>query len=129
MQVWRGYVCNASVISGSEVCTGAGRLTPTIYRQMSAAVNVSYGLYHYGPFLAELEDCTFVRQTFSSISQNNCPGLRKYSRWVYIGLAMVSTAVMLSLIFWVIYARERRHRKYSEEAQLRRQEKEGFSRF
>ncbi|XP_020265677.1 uncharacterized protein LOC109841191 [Asparagus officinalis] len=124
-QVWKNYVCNATTISGSEICTTVGRLTPTINRQMTAAVTVSHGLHHYGPFLAQLEDCTFVRQTFSSISQNNCPGLRKYSRWVYIGLAMVSTAVMLSLIFWVIYARERRHRKYSKEAMLRRQQKQG----
>jgi len=123
MQVWQGYVCKTSVVSGSEICTTVGRLTPTIYSQMAAAVSVSFGLYHYGPFLNQLEDCTFVRQTFSSINDNNCPGLEKYSGWVYIGLAMVSTAVMLSLIFWVVYARERRHRKYNKE--LREQDKEG----
>lgn len=81
---------------------------------MVAAVNVSYGLYHYGPFLADLQDCTFVRQTFTVISDDHCPGLRKYSKWIYIGLVMVSVAVMMSLIFWVIYARERRHRVYTK---------------
>jgi hypothetical protein len=28
---------------------------------------------------------------------------------------MVSSAVMLSLVFWVIYARERRHRVYTKQ--------------
>ncbi|CAN6449949.1 unnamed protein product [Victoria cruziana] len=109
-QVWQAYVCE---VSSSGICSTAGRITPSIYTQMAAAVNVSYGLYHYGPFLVQLEDCTFVRDTFSTISETKCPGLRRYSRWVYIGLVMVSAAVMLSLIFWVIYARERRHRKFS----------------
>lgn len=129
-QVWGGFVCNVSSTSSSSTtggtCTTVGRVTPKIYDQMAGAAKASFGLYHYGPFLFQLEDCTFVRETFQSISQNNCPGLRRYSKLVYIGLAMVSTAVMLSLIFWVIYARERRHRKYSKEAQLRRQQKEGF---
>jgi hypothetical protein len=78
-------------------------------------VNVSLGLYQYGPFLVQLQDCTFVRDTFTNISQNYCPGLEMHSKWVYIGLALVSTAVMLSLIFWVIYARERRHRVYNKQ--------------
>ncbi|KAF3788119.1 hypothetical protein EJ110_NYTH21675 [Nymphaea thermarum] len=110
-QVWRGYMCQ---VSSSGTCTTVGRVTPSIYSQMTAAVNVSYGLYQYGPFLVNLEDCTFVRDTFSTIGDTECPGLRKYSKWVYIGLVMVSAAVMFSLIFWVIYARERRHRKYSK---------------
>lgn len=82
---------------------------------MEAAVNVSYGLYRYGPFLVDLQDCTFVRDAFTDVSNRHCPGLRKYSGWIYIGLVMVSTAVMLSLIFWVIYARERRHRVYTKQ--------------
>ncbi|KAL0394299.1 UNVERIFIED_CONTAM: hypothetical protein Slati_4396100 [Sesamum latifolium] len=47
-QVWRGYVCETS---GSGICATTGRLTPGIYGQMAAGVNVSYGLYRYGPFL------------------------------------------------------------------------------
>ncbi|KAF2317138.1 hypothetical protein GH714_012098 [Hevea brasiliensis] len=39
--------------------------------------------------------------------------------WIYIGLVMVSAAVMLSLIFWVIYARERRHRVYTKQSMSR----------
>ncbi|XP_010908363.1 uncharacterized protein [Elaeis guineensis] len=114
-QVWRGYICQAAVVSGSEICTTTGRVTPSIYNQMAAAVRVSQGIYLYGPFLADLEDCTFVRQTFTEIYSNHCPGLELRSKWIYIGLVMVSTAVMLSLIFWVIYARERRHRKYNKQ--------------
>lgn len=90
---------------------------------MTAAVNVSYGLYHYGPFLVDLQDCTFVRQTFSDISIKYCPGLRKYTQWIYVGLVIVSAAVMLSLIFWVIYARERRHRVYTKQFMIGEQEK------
>ncbi|XP_020583555.1 uncharacterized protein LOC110026779 [Phalaenopsis equestris] len=118
-QVWKKYECSATSINGFEVCATVGRITPTIYDQMDAAVSVGYGLYHYGPFLVQLEDCTFVRETFSSIKQNNCPGLRKNTKWVYAGLTMVSAAVMLSTIFWVIYARERRHRVYGKQNDFR----------
>ncbi|XP_057790669.1 uncharacterized protein LOC131007766 [Salvia miltiorrhiza] len=109
-QVWKNYECQVS----NNKCTTVGRLTPSMYDQMSGAVNVSYGLYHYGPFLTDLVDCTFVRDTFTTIHKDHCPDLRLYSKWVYIGLVMVSAAVMLSLIFWMVYARERRHRKYTK---------------
>lgn len=111
-QVWKGFVCE---VSASGVCTTQGRVTPMVYRKLEAAVNVSFGLYHYGPFLVDLQDCTFVRNTFTDISKTYCPGLRRYSQWIYIGLVLVSAAVMLSLIFWVIYARERRHRVYTKQ--------------
>ncbi|XP_077238005.1 uncharacterized protein LOC143879485 [Tasmannia lanceolata] len=111
-QVWKNYVCQ---VSSAGICTTKGRVTPKIYNQMVGAVNVSYGLYHDTPFLTHLEDCTFVRDTFATISSTECPSLRRYSKLVYIGLVMVSAAVMLSLIFWVIYARERRHRKYNRQ--------------
>ncbi|KAL7099641.1 hypothetical protein ACP275_09G097800 [Erythranthe tilingii] len=110
-QVWRNYECR---VSDQNICTTVGRLTPGLYDQMSGAVNVSYGLDQYGPFLTNLVDCSFLRDAFSTIHKDNCPNLRLYSRWVYIGLAMVSSAVMLSLILWVLYARERRHRKYTK---------------
>ncbi|KAI3951634.1 hypothetical protein MKW92_048628 [Papaver armeniacum] len=80
--------------TNTDICTTVGRITPKFYTQMSAAVNVSYGLYTYGPFLVDLEDCTFVRDTFSTIGTDY---------------------LMLSLIFWVIYARERRHRVYTKQ--------------
>ncbi|GMI97633.1 hypothetical protein like AT2G12400 [Hibiscus trionum] len=116
-EVWKKYICNVSASSG--ICTTPGRLTPQFYSQMSAAANVSYGLYRYGPFLVNLQDCTFVRDTFTDISHDHCPGLRRYSQWIYIGLILVSAAVMLSLIFWIIYARERRHRVYTKQHDAR----------
>lgn len=112
LQVWKNYVCD---ISPNGICVTTGRLTPTFYSQMAAGLNISYGLYRYGPFLVDLQDCTFVRQTFTDINRIYCPGLRRYSSWIYIGLVMVATAVMLSLLFWVIYGRERKHRVYTKE--------------
>ncbi|KAF8730094.1 hypothetical protein HU200_017060 [Digitaria exilis] len=114
-QVYRGFECQTTTVSGAEICTTVGRVTPRIYGQMEAGVTVSQGLYQYGPFLIDLQDCTFVRDTFTTITQDYCPGLERYSKWVYVGLVMVSAAVMLSLIFWVIYARERRHRVYNKQ--------------
>ncbi|KAI8547398.1 hypothetical protein RHMOL_Rhmol07G0192600 [Rhododendron molle] len=111
-EVWRNYVCQ---VSANDICTTTGRLTPSIYNQMTAGVNVSYGLYHYGPFLVDLQDCTFARQSFTDIYLYHCPGLQRYSEWIYVGLVMVSVAVMLSLVFWVIYGRERRHRVYTKQ--------------
>ncbi|KDP33556.1 hypothetical protein JCGZ_07127 [Jatropha curcas] len=113
-QVWGSYVCQ---VSATGICITTGRLTPDIYNQMTAAVSVCNGLGNYAPFLVELEDCTFVRETFGEIYRNHCPSLNQYSRWVYVGLVMVSTAVMLSVIFWVIYGRERRHRAYNKKLQ------------
>ncbi|XP_022720760.1 uncharacterized protein LOC111278368 [Durio zibethinus] len=108
---WKKYVCQ---VSAAGICNTAGRLTPDIYNQMSSAVNVSFGLYNYGPFLASVVDCTVIRDTFKDITENHCPGLRKYSQWVYIGLVTATGSIMFSLIFWVLYARERRHRKYTK---------------
>uniref|UniRef100_A0A0A9EJB7 Uncharacterized protein n=1 Tax=Arundo donax TaxID=35708 RepID=A0A0A9EJB7_ARUDO len=114
-QVWKSFECQTTTVSGAEICTTAGRVTPRIYGQMEAGVTMSQGMYQYGPFLVQLEDCTFVRDTFTTINQSYCPGLQRYSKWVYIGLVMVSSSVMLSLIFWVIYARKRRHRSYNKQ--------------
>ncbi|XP_078151162.1 uncharacterized protein LOC144546483 [Carex rostrata] len=113
--VWKEYECETAIVNGNELCTTVGRITPSLYTQMIAAVSVSNGLYQYGPFLTQLEDCSFARKTFASISTNNCPGLDKYTRWIYIGLDTVSAAVMLSLIFWIIFVREKKHRKHNKE--------------
>ncbi|KAL3500915.1 hypothetical protein ACH5RR_040008 [Cinchona calisaya] len=111
-QVWSTYVCQ---VSPNGVCVTTGRLTPTLYGQMAAGINVSLGLYQYGPYLVSLPDCSFARQTFTDIYATYCPGLQRYSKRVYIGLVMVGVAVMVSLLFWVIYGRERRHRVYTKE--------------
>ncbi|PWA59587.1 homogeneously-staining region [Artemisia annua] len=109
--VWLNYVCQ---VNANNTCTTVGRLTPKMYQQMSAAVNVSDGLTEYSPFLAGLLDCSFVRETFIGIHRDHCPDLNKFSGWVYIGLTLSSAAVMFSLVLWVLYARERRHRKYTK---------------
>lgn len=102
-QVWKNYTCQAS---SSEQCTNEGRLTPKIYNKLASAVNVTDGLFHYGPFFVDLVDCTFARKAFSEISNNYCPSLRRYTERVYLGTVVVSAAVMLSLIFWIVFFRE-----------------------
>ncbi|KAF5739053.1 hypothetical protein HS088_TW12G00251 [Tripterygium wilfordii] len=109
-QEWMNYVCQVS--DNSSVCITEGRLIPKYYNAMTAAANVSYALYQYSPFLVGLGDCSFVRKTFSDINADHCPDLKSKSKLIYIGLVMVSAAVMLSLISWVFYTRERRHRVY-----------------
>ncbi|KAK9079509.1 hypothetical protein SSX86_001181 [Deinandra increscens subsp. villosa] len=109
-RVYSKYVCQ---VSSKQVCTTTGRLTPDSFSQMSAGIELGYSLCLYGPFLVELQDCTFVRQTFTDISRDHCPGLCRYLNWIYVGLLMVSLAVMFSLIFWVVYGRERRYRVYT----------------
>ncbi|KAJ4745731.1 envelope glycoprotein B [Rhynchospora pubera] len=113
--VWKEHECQTAIVNGNEICTTVGRITPSLYSQMIAATSISKGLYQYGPFLTQLEDCSFVRETFATISTKDCPGLDKYTRWIYIGLDLVSVAVMLSLIFWIIFVRERRHRNNNKE--------------
>ncbi|AES73591.2 hypothetical protein MtrunA17_Chr3g0137351 [Medicago truncatula] len=112
-QVYGNFVCQ---VSPSEICMTQGRLTPTFYNQISAGINVGNALYNYAPSLVELQDCTFVRETFTDIYNEHCPGLRHYSKLIYVGLIMVSFAVMFSLIFWGVYGRERRHRLYTQES-------------
>jgi len=108
-------VCNIAVANGNEICTNVGRLTPALYKQFTAAVRVSLGIYEYAPFLTQLVDCSFARETFTEITTDNCPGLSRFSRWVYAGLAVISVSVMLSLIFWIVHAREGLHRKYNKQ--------------
>lgn len=110
-EILQSYACQ---VDANEICITTGRLTPALYNQIAAALNVAYSLYNYGPDLISLEDCSFVRDTFTEIYSEYCPGLGRYSKWIYVGLLMVSCAVMLSLIFWVIYGRERKHRMYAK---------------
>ncbi|XP_066346179.1 uncharacterized protein [Miscanthus floridulus] len=107
---WKRFECQTTGPPGSEVCATPGRVTPAAYGQMTAATSVSKGLYEFSPFLVQLQDCSFVRETFSSISNNNCPGLEQYSRDVYIGLVVISAGVMLSVVFWMVHTRHRRRR-------------------
>jgi len=119
-QAWRGYVCDVADASGAaaEVCATPGRVTPSMYAQLAGAANVSYGLYHYGPVLVALADCTFVRETFRSIGDDHCPGLRRYSGQVFRGLLGAAAGVLLAVLLWVVHARERRRRSDAKELRL-----------
>ncbi|WVZ12516.1 hypothetical protein V8G54_017046 [Vigna mungo] len=85
-EVWKNFTCEVSL---SEKCTSAGRLTQSIYTKLGDAVNVTYGLFEYGPFFANLVDCSFVRKTFKDISTHYCPPLRRYCEQVYLGSVLV----------------------------------------
>ncbi|RVW80986.1 hypothetical protein CK203_054684 [Vitis vinifera] len=106
---WNKYICE---VSADGICTTPGRLTPKLYNQMSTAANVSSALYHHGPFLVDLQDCSFVQRIFTDIIKDHCPGLRRYSEWICIGLTMVSSAVLLSSIIWISYTRLKRGKEY-----------------
>lgn len=107
-QAWSSFVCQ---VNQNGTCITTGRLTPALYGQMASCANISTGLINNAPFLVQLQDCSYAKQTFRDITNNNCPGLRRYGYRVYVGLAILSTAVMLSLVFWIICSRERRQRK------------------
>ncbi|KAG2298698.1 hypothetical protein Bca4012_010176 [Brassica carinata] len=109
-QAWSTFVCQ---VNTNGTCITTGRLTPALYGQMASCVNISTGLINDAPFLIQLQDCSYAKQTFRDITNNNCPGLRRHGYRVYVGLAVLSTAVMLSLLFWIIYSRERQHRKHA----------------
>ncbi|KAK1549656.1 hypothetical protein Q3G72_005655 [Acer saccharum] len=64
-QVWKTYVCQ---VSASGICTTTGRLTPSLYDQIGVAFNLSYGLYNYGPFLVDLQDCSKHSSTYVEIT-------------------------------------------------------------
>ncbi|XP_044959521.1 uncharacterized protein LOC123410645 [Hordeum vulgare subsp. vulgare] len=110
-QAWRGHVCRAAGAPGPEVCATPGRLTPSMYAQALAVANASAGLVGYGPVLAELADCTFVRRAFEAVAADNCPGLRWHSGSVYRSLVTVAAAVAAAVVAWVVHAKERRRRR------------------
>uniref|UniRef100_A0A0E0LDY9 Uncharacterized protein n=1 Tax=Oryza punctata TaxID=4537 RepID=A0A0E0LDY9_ORYPU len=118
-RAWRGYVCRATgAAPSSEVCATTGRLTPTMYSQMVAAANASAGLLQYGPVLADLADCSYVRRAFQAVTTTHCPGLRRHSGRVYQALLAVSVAVAAAVAAWVAHSRERRRRRETRRFQV-----------
>eukprot|EP00249_Psilotum_nudum_P005932 c19333_g1_i1 orf=552-2480(-) len=110
-EAWSPYICNDTGIT----CTSRGRVTPQVYDQLNVSATIISGLYEKTPFLVDLEDCQFVRNAFTYVRANHCHPLWKFSKWEYIGLALVSGGAMLSILFWIIYIRRRRHRhSYSQ---------------
>lgn len=98
--VWQNYTCT---VSAYGLCTSVGRLTPSMYTELAAAVNVSYALEHYAPPLLNLQNCNFVRDAFRNITSSYCPPLEQYLHVVNAGLALISVGVMLSLALWILY--------------------------
>ncbi|KAI8538981.1 hypothetical protein RHMOL_Rhmol09G0145700 [Rhododendron molle] len=99
--VWQNFTCT---VSASGLCTSVGRVTPDMYGQLVAAVNVSVALQRYAPPLLSLQDCNFVRDTFRNITSNYCPPLEHDLQTVNAGLALISVGVMLCLALWLLYA-------------------------
>lgn len=93
-------------------------MTPELYSQLVAAVNESYALFYYTPFVLSLEDCNFVRSTFTTISLSHCSPLGNDLKMVNVGFALISVGVLLCLIIWALHAnrpqerKKRSHRKY-----------------
>ncbi|KAL0396734.1 UNVERIFIED_CONTAM: hypothetical protein Scaly_0121800 [Sesamum calycinum] len=111
-QVWQNYTCT---VSANGLCSSVGRLTPNMYTELVAAVNVSYALEHYAPPLLNLQNCNFVRDTFRNITSSYCPPLEHYLGLVNAGLALISVGVMLSLALWILYAnRPRREEVFAK---------------
>ena len=112
-QAWPRYICRTTTApsGGSEICATVGRLTPAMYSQALAVANASDGLVGYGPVLAGLADCTFVRRTFETVVADSCPGLRRYSGRVYQALLAVAVGVMAAVVAWLVHYRERRRRR------------------
>ncbi|OVA01171.1 hypothetical protein BVC80_7383g3 [Macleaya cordata] len=101
--VWQNYTCTVSA-SASGLCNSVGRITPIVYKQLVAAVNVSYALDYYTPPLLSLQDCNFVRDTFRNITSEYCPPLERYLKMVNAGLVLISVGIMLCLLLWILYA-------------------------
>lgn len=112
-QVWKNFTCQVSPLDNYGT---TGCMAPFLYTQLTTAVNVAYGLYHYGPFLVDLMDCTFVRKMFIDINNNYCPGLGRCTKYIYWGSNVVSVAAVLSLIFWIVYERQLHHRNYIKQS-------------
>ncbi|XP_010474269.1 PREDICTED: uncharacterized protein LOC104753766 [Camelina sativa] len=93
--VWESYICE---VTQSGICTTVGRITPSTFGQLVAAVNESYALEHYTPPLLSFRDCNFVRDTFMSITSDYCKPLERNLRIVNAGLALISVGVLLCLL-------------------------------
>eukprot|EP00268_Persea_americana_P045738 TRINITY_DN4680_c1_g2_i7.p1 TRINITY_DN4680_c1_g2~~TRINITY_DN4680_c1_g2_i7.p1 ORF type:complete len:549 (-),score=68.72 TRINITY_DN4680_c1_g2_i7:556-2202(-) len=110
--VWQSYICT---VSASDTCISPGRVTLELYAELVAAVNVSYALDYYAPLVLSLQDCNFVRDTFTNITTLYCPHLEHYLKMVNAGLALISVGVMLCLVLWIVYAnRPRREEVFAK---------------
>ncbi|KAL5227901.1 hypothetical protein ABZP36_016166 [Zizania latifolia] len=102
---WMNYTC---MVPDEDLCSGPRTITPEIYAQLVLAANVSYALYHYAPLLLNLQDCKFVRSTFSSIASQYCPPLWYDLSLVSAGLALIAPGVILGLLLMLFADRPQR---------------------
>ncbi|KAF6163522.1 hypothetical protein GIB67_002527 [Kingdonia uniflora] len=110
--VWQNYTCITSL---SGLCTNSGRITPKMYKELVAAVNVGYALEHYAPPLLSLQNCDFVRDTFKTITSDHCPPIEHYLKMVVAGLGLISVGVILCLVLWLLHAnRPRREEVFAK---------------
>lgn len=103
-------------VSWDGNCVTPGRLTPRGYKQLTALVKASSALHDGIPFVMELMDGTFLTKTLKDLSRAYCSNLHEYSQLVFAGLITSSTALMLSLIQWLIHSGHRRRRAYTKKA-------------
>ncbi|KAG5026128.1 hypothetical protein JHK86_022042 [Glycine max] len=101
---YQSFLCNTSP---NGRCITMGRLTPSLYTKVMVATNMSDTLRRHGPLLARLVDCSFVVDTFDQINKDDCQNFKRYSNQIFIGLVLVSAAVMFSVILWIVFVRER----------------------
>lgn len=107
MQDWVPYVCTDP--AASQNCRLGGKLTTQLYNQLNKSVVVLNGLNDNIPFLLDLANCQFVRKVFTNIQQKHCHLLRKYIKWQFIGLALISGGFMFSIWLWIVFNRRRKH--------------------
>ncbi|CAM6091196.1 unnamed protein product [Calypogeia fissa] len=113
--VWQQYLC-ASDPSG-QICTTQGRLTPSLYNQLSSAAQAGDSLSSSVTFLTSAADCTFVRSVFTNIYQQRCHDLRKNTKWIWIGLILISGGNMLSILLWIVFIRRKKYRYKGKQQQ------------
>ncbi|KAJ7569061.1 hypothetical protein O6H91_01G059300 [Diphasiastrum complanatum] len=97
---WSHFICTST----NGTCTSTGRLTQEAYHKLIETVSVANGLYVNVPFLISVENCDFVRTTFKQIITGHCPQFQRYTRWVWIGLILVSGGSMSAILLWVVYS-------------------------
>ncbi|KAL3699300.1 hypothetical protein R1sor_017322 [Riccia sorocarpa] len=104
---WSGYICETNA---NGICQTQGRLTDSSYRQLATAADIGNSLFADGNFLVSVANCSFVRDAFTEIRGTYCHNLRRYVKWVWVGLILVSGGSMLSILLWMVYIRRKRYR-------------------
>ncbi|BFI41768.1 hypothetical protein MPTK2_8g02370 [Marchantia polymorpha subsp. ruderalis] len=104
---WSSYIC---VADSGGICQTQGRLLNSTYRQLTTATDVGQSLFTDANFLVSVANCSFVRDTFTEIKGVYCHDLRKYCKWIWVGLILVSGGAMLSILLWMVYIRRKRYR-------------------